>query len=132
MRKLAEGTDVETKWFILMLGIIFLVFSLSYLPFVMVNQVQEIFLYLYVLLLVLVVSEKSVNYIFKFYLSLFFFITLLCVKNDPCYTKPHLHVFAYVINWTSVVVNPVIYVVMQRSYQVSITLFLNKFQNFSL
>ena len=42
MRKLAEGTDVETKWFILMLGIIFLVFSLSYLPFVMVNQVQEI------------------------------------------------------------------------------------------
>ena len=64
MRKLAEGTDVETKWFILMLGIIFLVFSLSYLPFVMVNQVQEIFLYLYVLLLVLVVSEKSVNYIF--------------------------------------------------------------------
>ena len=86
----------------------------------------------YVLLLVLVVSEKSVNYLFKFYLSLFFFITLPCVKNDPCYTKPHLHVFAYVINWTSVVVNPVIYVVMQRSYQVSITLFLNKFQNFSL
>ena len=34
---------------------------------------------------------------------------------------PYLHVFAYVINWTSVVVNPVVYVVMQKSYQVFLT-----------
>ena len=41
MRKLAERRDVETKWFIVMLGIIFLVFALSYLPFVLVNEVPR-------------------------------------------------------------------------------------------
>merc|ERR1712066_56543 len=59
----------------LMLLIIFVVFTLSYIPFVIIN------------------------------------------KFDPCYTMPYFHILAYVINWTSVVINPVIYVITQRSYQ---------------
>ena len=90
-----------------MLFIILLEFAVSYLPFVLVNMVK-------------------ISSILSLKLNLYYF------QYDFCHKRPFLHVLAYVINWTSVVVNPVIYVVMQRSYQVCITLFLNKFQNFSL
>jgi len=39
---------------------------------------------------------------------------------DPCFSKPTLHVLAYVINWASVWINPIIYVVSQKKYQEAI------------
>ena len=38
---MAKGTEVEMKWFMLMLGIKFIVFALSYLPFILVKRVLK-------------------------------------------------------------------------------------------
>ena len=62
MRKMAKGTEVEMKWFMLMLGIIFIVFALSYLPFILVNQVletPEIILFLIILIISLIPAIQS-------------------------------------------------------------------------
>ena len=37
---------------------------------------------------------------------------------DRCYTHPTLHAVTYVINWASVWINPVIYIIAQKKYQV--------------
>jgi len=36
---------------------------------------------------------------------------------DRCYTHPTLHAVTYVINWASVWINPVIYIIAQKKYQ---------------
>ena len=38
---------------------------------------------------------------------------------DRCYTHPTLHSVAYVFNWASVWINPVIYIGAQKKYQVT-------------
>ena len=118
---MAEGTEVETKWFVLMLGLIFLVFVLSYLPFIVVNQVPANIFQVWIDMIQIVISTyynlNSCHFVSNSRLLLYQYH----LKFDSCYTKPYLHVFAYVINWTSVVVNPVVYVVMQKSYQVRLT-----------
>ena len=94
MRSLTKGTGSGiNKKFLFMLFIILLEFAVSYLPFVLVNMVK-------------------ISSILSFKLNLYYF------QYDFCHKRPFLHVLAYVINWTSVVVNPVIYVVMQTMYQV--------------
>ena len=37
---------------------------------------------------------------------------------DKCYLHPTMHAIAYVFNWASVWINPIIYIVAQRKYQV--------------
>ena len=37
---------------------------------------------------------------------------------DKCYLHPTMHPIAYVFNWASVWINPIIYIVAQRKYQV--------------
>ena len=37
-------------------------------------------------------------------------------QSDKCYDNPTLHIIAYVINWTTVVINPIVYVL--SSYKV--------------
>ena len=39
---------------------------------------------------------------------------------DRCYEYPGLRIFFYIINWGSVVLNPIIYVAFQESYQTAI------------
>ena len=39
---------------------------------------------------------------------------------DRCYTHPTLHSIAYVFNWASVWINPVIYLATQKKYQVNV------------
>ena len=39
---------------------------------------------------------------------------------DRCYTHPTLHSVAYVFNWASVWINPVIYICAQKKYQVTV------------
>ena len=53
---MAEGTEVETKWFVLMLGLIFLVFVLSYLPFIVVNQVPANIFHVWIDMIQIVIS----------------------------------------------------------------------------
>merc|ERR1712172_31432 len=36
---------------------------------------------------------------------------------DKCYDHTELHILSYIINWSSVVINPIIYVVTQKKYQ---------------
>ena len=37
---------------------------------------------------------------------------------DKCYNHETIHIMAYVINWASVVINPILYVVSQKKYKV--------------
>ena len=39
------------------------------------------------------------------------------MQLDKCYKHPVIHVLCYIINWSSVVINPIIYVVSQKKYQ---------------
>ena len=39
------------------------------------------------------------------------------MQLDKCYQHPVIHVLCYIINWSSVVINPIIYVVSQKKYQ---------------
>ncbi len=39
------------------------------------------------------------------------------MQLDQCYEHPVIHVLCYIINWSSVVINPIIYVVSQKKYQ---------------
>ena len=39
------------------------------------------------------------------------------LQLDKCYKHPVLHILSYIINWSSVVINPIIYVVSQKKYQ---------------
>ena len=43
----------------------------------------------------------------------------LVTQVDRCYTHPTLHSIAYVFNWASVWINPVIYIGAQKKYQVT-------------
>ena len=45
----------------------------------------------------------------------------ICSQVDRCYTHPTLHSIAYVFNWASVWINPVIYIAAQKKYQVTDT-----------
>lgn len=36
---------------------------------------------------------------------------------DSCYTYPTLHAIAYTVNWASVWINPIVYVVAQKKWQ---------------
>ena len=40
-------------------------------------------------------------------------------QTDPCYDKPTLHAVAYVFNWASVWLNPIVYIGAQKKYQVA-------------
>jgi len=69
-------------------------------------------------------EERKMERLFMLMLGLifvFFVVTYvpgIIVKGaDKCFTKPTLHVLAYVINWASVWINPIIYVVSQKKYQ---------------
>eukprot|EP00092_Neocalanus_flemingeri_P009633 GFUD01010370.1.p1 GENE.GFUD01010370.1~~GFUD01010370.1.p1 ORF type:complete len:420 (-),score=66.22 GFUD01010370.1:529-1788(-) len=69
-------------------------------------------------------DERKMEKVFMLMLGaifVFFVVTYvpgIVVKAfDPCFSKPTLHVLAYVINWASVWVNPIIYVVSQKKYQ---------------
>jgi len=69
-------------------------------------------------------DERKMERLFMLMLgSIFVFFILTYVPGiivkqfDPCFSKPTLHVLAYVINWASVWVNPIIYVVSQKKYQ---------------
>ena len=44
--------------------------------------------------------------------------TLLVRMFDKDMKHTTLHILTYVINWASVVINPIVYVVSQRKYQV--------------
>ena len=54
----------------------------------------------------------------------FFILTYMpsvIVKTvDKCYYHSNWHAVSYVINWASVVINPIIYVVSQQKYQEAI------------
>ena len=50
--------------------------------------------------------------------GIIFIITLF--QFDSQKDKPSLHVLTYVINWSSVVMNPIIYVATQSKYRVAI------------
>ena len=39
-------------------------------------------------------------------------------QSDKRYNNPTLHIMAYVINWATVVINPIVYVVSQKKYKV--------------
>ena len=39
------------------------------------------------------------------------------MQFDKCYKHPVIHILSYIINWSSVVINPIIYVVSQKKYQ---------------
>ena len=39
------------------------------------------------------------------------------MQLDKCYNHPVLHILSYIINWSSVVINPITYVVTQKKYQ---------------
>ena len=39
-------------------------------------------------------------------------------QSDKRYKNPTLHIIAYVINWATVVINPIVYVVSQKKYKV--------------
>ena len=39
------------------------------------------------------------------------------MQLDKCYDHTELHILSYIINWSSVVINPIIYVVSQKKYQ---------------
>ena len=40
----------------------------------------------------------------------------LIYQSDKCYDNPTLHIIAYIFNWTTVVINPIVYVI--SSYKV--------------
>jgi len=72
-------------------------------------------------------DERKMERLFMLMLGaifVFFVVTYvpgIIVKGvDPCFSKPTLHVLAYVINWASVWINPIIYVVSQKKYQEAI------------
>merc|ERR1712018_1029681 len=53
-----------------------------------------------------------------FVLFIVTYLPSLLVKSlDKCYDHPVLHILSYIINWSSVVINPIIYVVSQKKYQ---------------
>ena len=45
------------------------------------------------------------------------------LQLDKCYTYPTMHVVAYIINWATVVINPIIYCVSQKKYQVKMLIY---------
>jgi len=72
-------------------------------------------------------DERKMEKLFMLMLGaifVFFVVTYvpsIIVKGfDPCFKKPTLHVLAYAINWASVWINPIIYVVSQKKYQEAI------------
>ena len=52
---------------------------------------------------------------------LFFVVTLIpswaVDKFDTCFQYPSLHAFAYILNWSGVIVNPMIFMITQGSYR---------------
>jgi len=72
-------------------------------------------------------DERKMERLFMLMLGaifVFFVVTyvpgIIVKAFDPCFSKPTLHVLAYVINWASVWINPIIYVVSQKKYQEAI------------
>jgi len=51
----------------------------------------------------------------------------LIKRFDKCYKKPTLHAVAYVFNWASVWLNPIIYIVGQKKYQDAIKYLFGRF-----
>jgi len=43
--------------------------------------------------------------------------TLFASMFDKCFENPGLRIFIYIINWSSVILNPIIYVAFQESYK---------------
>lgn len=84
-----SASQTETR-FIAMLGLIFAVFVVTFLPGYLVKQM------------------------------------------DKCVNKSGLHVFCYILNWCSVWINPVIYVVSQSNYQAAIKDLFEKLNCFGL
>jgi len=69
-------------------------------------------------------DERRAEKRFLFMLAAIFFVFVFTympgffVKTvDRCYTHPTLHSIAYVFNWASVWINPVIYISAQKKYQ---------------
>ena len=69
---MTEGTEVEMKWFMLMLGIKFTVFALSYLPFILVKRVL-----------------KHREYL-RFFLSLSYLSLIPATRSHTCTCLPTL------------------------------------------
>ena len=81
--------------FMMMLAAIFFVYVITYIPGFFVKMARE--------------SSISIGCLIEIY------------QMDQCYTHPTLHAVAYVFNWASVWINPVIYIAAQKKYQVIVS-----------
>ena len=68
----------------------------------------------------------------SFFTYIYNFSQLLCFsQQDPTKNWPTLHVLCYIINWISVIMNPIIYVATQEKYRVAIRLLWNRVRYFN-
>eukprot|EP00092_Neocalanus_flemingeri_P025940 GFUD01028114.1.p1 GENE.GFUD01028114.1~~GFUD01028114.1.p1 ORF type:complete len:353 (+),score=72.37 GFUD01028114.1:101-1159(+) len=66
-------------------------------------------------------KAENIFILMLFMVFLFFVLTLFpswAVDHfDKCYKHPTIHAIAYMLNWTGVIINPIIFMVTQRSYR---------------
>ena len=96
-----------------MLAMILFVFFLTYMPGFIIKVVICILLFAHHVFCILHYDFWILHFVF-------------CILDhllsnqifDKCYMHPTLHAIAYVFNWASVWVNPIIYIKAQKKYQV--------------
>ena len=66
-------------------------------------------------------KAENIFILMLFMVFLFFVLTLFpswAVDHfDKCFQHPTIHAIAYMLNWTGVIINPIIFMVTQRSYR---------------